>query len=76
MKKQEQDLFYNQKDNVLPFISAENQVKIDFVKAFLERRVKVDEFEDYFVIFDVKIEKTSIVYLLFFMLLEYDSMKI
>ena len=30
MNKQEQDLFYNQMDNIIPFMNEKDQAKIDF----------------------------------------------
>lgn len=75
MKKEERVLFYSQMDKILPFISEENQGKLQFIKTFLEKRFQIDEIENSFVMFDGKMGTNSLVYLLFAMLLEYDSLK-
>lgn len=75
MKKKERSLFYDQMDDIIPILSDVDQMKIEFVKTFLEKRFQVDDLENSFVIFDGKMGTKSLVYLLFAMILEYDSMK-
>jgi hypothetical protein len=76
MKKHERDLFYKQMDDILPFISEENQGRLLFIRTFLEERFQVEDFENSFIRFDGEMGTKSIVYLLFAMILEYDSLKI
>jgi hypothetical protein len=72
MNKQERGLFYSQMDNILPIMSEVDQRKIEFVKTFLERRFKVDEFENSFINID-RMGTKSLMYLLFVLLIEYDT---
>ena len=74
MNKQERELFYSQMDDIIPIMNERDQAKIEFVKSFMAKRFQVDDFEDY----SVNIERLgakSLMYLLFAMIIEYDSMK-
>ena len=75
MNKQERDLFYSQMDDIIPIMNEKDQVKIDFVKSFMEKRFQVDDFDNSFVNIE-KLGTKSLMYLLFAMIVEYDSMKI
>lgn len=74
MNKQERKLFYSQMDDIIPIMNERDQAKIEFVKSFMAKRFQVDDFEDY----SVNIERLgakSLMYLLFAMIIEYDSLK-
>ena len=75
MNKQEQDLFYSQMDNIIPFMNEKDQAKIDFVKSFMGKRFQVDDFQHSTVNIE-RLGAKSLMYLLFAMIIEYDSMKI
>jgi hypothetical protein len=74
MNKQEQKLFYSQMDDIIPIMNERDQTKIDFVKSFMEKRFQVDDFDDSFVSIE-RLGTKSLMYLLFAMIIEYDSLK-
>ncbi len=72
MNKQERNSFYRKMDDILPSLNTEDQMKIDFVKSFMERRFMVKDFEDSYVNIE-RMGTKSLMYLLFAMLVEYDD---
>ena len=55
-----------------PYMSKENQARVEFVKSFMRNRLEVDDFEDSYINFE-RMGTKSLLYLLWSVLLEYDE---
>ena len=62
-------------DMIVPMLSEADQLKMDFVKAFLERRFQIDDIENSLISIE-RLGTKSLMYLLFAMIVEYDNKRI